>query len=58
MLEVIAFVAFGLALAALLNGRKTAERLDGEIAALKEQVAQLEAVRPVAPAASASCAAT
>jgi uncharacterized membrane protein len=50
MLEVIAFVAFGLALAALLNGRKTAERLDGEIAALKEQVAQLEAFRPVAPA--------
>ena len=54
MLEVIAFVAFGLALAALLNGRKTAERLDGEIAALKEQVAQLEAVRPVAPAAYAA----
>ncbi|WP_426239815.1 DUF2339 domain-containing protein [Pararhizobium sp. DWP1-1-3] len=49
MLEVIAFVAFGLALAALLNGRKTAERLDTEIAALKEHLAQLEALRPVVP---------
>lgn len=48
MIEVIAFVAFGLALAALLNGRKTAERLETEIAALKEQLAQVEALRPVA----------
>jgi uncharacterized membrane protein len=53
MLEVIAFVAFGLALAALLNGRKTAERLDTEIAALKEHLAQLEALRPVAPSGAA-----
>lgn len=49
MIEVIAFVAFGLALAALLNGRKTAERLDTEVAALKEHLAQLQALRPVAP---------
>lgn len=51
MLEVIAFVAFGLALAALLNGRKTTERLDAEITALKEQVAQLQALPPGIPAA-------
>ncbi|WP_428428067.1 DUF2339 domain-containing protein [Pararhizobium sp.] len=49
MIEVIAFVAFGLALAALLNGRKTTERLDAEIAALKEDLAQFQAFRPVAP---------
>jgi uncharacterized membrane protein len=57
MLEVIAFVAFGLALAALLNGRKTAERLDAEISALKENLAQLQAISPVAPVADAVVAA-
>ena len=41
MIEVIAFVAFGIALAALLNGRKTTERLDGEIAALKEELKRI-----------------
>ncbi len=49
MIEVIAFVAFGLALAALLNGRKTTERLDAEIAALKESLAQFQAFGPVVP---------
>ena len=38
MIEVIAFVAFGIALAALLNGRKTTERLDAEIATLREEL--------------------
>jgi uncharacterized membrane protein len=43
MIEVIAFVAFALALVAFLNGRKTAERLDLEIEALKEELKRLEA---------------
>ncbi|MBP1860685.1 DUF2339 domain-containing protein [Rhizobium herbae] len=51
MIEVIAFVAFGIALAALLNGRKTAERLEIEIAALKEKVTRIEELRPGSPAA-------
>jgi uncharacterized membrane protein len=52
MIEVIAFVAFGIALAALLNGRKTAERLEAEIAALKEELKRIEAMRPAVPAAA------
>ncbi|KQV37248.1 DUF2339 domain-containing protein [Rhizobium sp. Root1204] len=52
-MEVIAFIAFGLALAAFFNGRKTDGRLDAEIAALKEQLAQLQARLPVIPAADA-----
>lgn len=53
-MEVIAFIAFGLALAAFFNGRKTDERLDAEVAALKEQLAQLQALLPVIPAADAA----
>jgi uncharacterized membrane protein len=49
MIEVVAFVAFALALAALLNGRKTAERLDTEIAALKDELKRVEELR-AAPA--------
>ncbi|URK88163.1 hypothetical protein LP421_12145 [Rhizobium sp. RCAM05350] len=50
MIEVIAFVAFGIALAALLNGRKTTERLDTEIAALKDEMKRVGELRaaPVA----------
>ncbi|WEZ83933.1 DUF2339 domain-containing protein [Rhizobium sp. 32-5/1] len=43
MIEVIAFVAFALALVAFLNGRKTAERIDLEIETLKEELKRLEA---------------
>ncbi|MEK1932492.1 MAG: DUF2339 domain-containing protein [Pararhizobium sp.] len=50
MIEVIAFVAFGIALAALLNGRKTAERLEAEIAALKEELKRIEELRPAVSA--------
>lgn len=57
-MEVIAFIAFGLALAAFFNGRKTDERLDAEVAALKEQLAQLQALLPVIPAADAAVEAT
>ncbi len=57
-MEVIAFIAFGLALAAFFNGRKTDERLDAEVAALKEQLAQLQALLPVVPAADAAVEAT
>lgn len=52
MIEVIAFVAFGIALAALLNGRKTAERLETEIAALKEELKRIEELRPALSAAA------
>ncbi|CAN7566191.1 DUF2339 domain-containing protein [Pararhizobium sp. LjRoot238] len=52
MIEVIAFVAFGIALAALLNGRKTAERLETEIAALKEELKRIEELRPHVSAAA------
>lgn len=41
MLESIALLAFVMALAAFLGGRKTAERLDWEIASLKAEIAQL-----------------
>ncbi|WEX78444.1 DUF2339 domain-containing protein [Sinorhizobium numidicum] len=41
MLEVIAFVAFAMALAAFLGGRKTAERLGAEIESLKAEIARL-----------------
>ncbi|MCA1403325.1 DUF2339 domain-containing protein [Ensifer sp. IC3342] len=41
MLEVIAFVAFAMALAAFLGGRKTAERLENEINSLKVEIARL-----------------
>ncbi len=44
MIEVIAFVAFALALVAFLNGRKTTERLDLEIATLKEELKRVEAL--------------
>lgn len=49
MIEVIAFVAFGIALAALLNGRKTAERLEVEIAALKEELKRIEELQGTVP---------
>jgi uncharacterized membrane protein len=52
MIEVIAFVAFGIALAALLNGRKTAERLETEIAALKEELKRIEELWPAVSAAA------
>jgi uncharacterized membrane protein len=41
MLELIALVAFALALAAFLGGRRTANRLDAEIASLKAEIARL-----------------
>ncbi|WEX87620.1 DUF2339 domain-containing protein [Sinorhizobium garamanticum] len=41
MLEIIAFVAFAMALAAFLGGRKTAERLANEINSLKVEIARL-----------------
>ncbi|WP_173510421.1 DUF2339 domain-containing protein [Sinorhizobium psoraleae] len=41
MLEVIAFVAFAMALAAFLGGRKTAERLEAEIISLRAEIARL-----------------
>ncbi|MCV9965904.1 DUF2339 domain-containing protein [Pararhizobium sp. BT-229] len=54
MIEVIAFVAFGIALAALLSGRKTADRLETEITALREELKRIEESRPIAaPAADA-----
>ncbi|MGO4621797.1 DUF2339 domain-containing protein [Ensifer sp. 2YAB10] len=43
MFELFAFVAFILALSAFAGGRKTAERLGAEIAALKAEVARLKA---------------
>ena len=43
MIEVIAFAAFVLGLVAFLNGRKTAERLDQEIEALKVELKRVEA---------------
>lgn len=43
MFEVFAFVAFVLALAAFVGGRRTAERLEAELAALKAEVARLTA---------------
>jgi uncharacterized membrane protein len=52
MIEVIAFVAFGIALAALRNGRKTAERLETEIAALKEELKRIEGLRAAVSAAA------
>ena len=54
MIEVIAFVAFGIALAALLSGRRTAERLETEVAALKLELKRIEELRPVAGVADAS----
>ncbi|OCO98177.1 MULTISPECIES: DUF2339 domain-containing protein [unclassified Ensifer] len=41
MFEIFAFVAFILALSAFLGGRRTAERLAAEIAALKAEIARL-----------------
>lgn len=49
MIEVIAFVALALAFAAFLGGRKTAERLDVEVAALKKEIARLTAAAGVTP---------
>ncbi|MEI2297523.1 DUF2339 domain-containing protein [Ensifer sp. MJa1] len=43
MFELIAFGAFILALAAYLGGRRTAERMERELAALRAEVAQLKA---------------
>jgi uncharacterized membrane protein len=48
MLELIALVAFAMALAAFLGGRRTADRLDTEIANLKAEIARL--ATPQAPA--------
>lgn len=41
MLELIALVAFALALAAFLGGRRTAARLDAEISSLKAEIVRL-----------------
>ncbi|ASY62193.1 hypothetical protein SJ05684_c07300 [Sinorhizobium sojae CCBAU 05684] len=41
MLEILSVVAFVLALAAFLGGRRTAERLDAEIVSLKAEIARL-----------------
>ncbi len=41
MLELIALVAFAMALAAFLGGRRTADRLDAEIESLKAEIARL-----------------
>ncbi|WP_457582716.1 DUF2339 domain-containing protein [Ensifer canadensis] len=49
MIEVIALVAFALALSAFFGGRKTAERLDSEVAALKKEIARLTAAGGLAP---------
>ncbi|OCP36701.1 DUF2339 domain-containing protein [Ensifer sp. LC163] len=49
MIEVIALVAFALALSAFFGGRKTAERLDSEVAALKKEIARLTATVGLAP---------
>lgn len=51
MIELIALVAFALALSAFLNGRKTRERLDSEVAALKKEIARLGATPGLMPAA-------
>ncbi|MBB4185068.1 putative membrane protein [Sinorhizobium terangae] len=56
MLEVIAFVAFAMALAAFLGGRKTAERLENEINSLKAEIARLSE-RQTAPESAPSQAA-
>ncbi|KQW44539.1 MULTISPECIES: DUF2339 domain-containing protein [unclassified Ensifer] len=48
MIEVIALVAFVLALSAFFGGRKTAERLDSEVAALKKEIARLTAAAGLA----------
>ncbi|OCP16576.1 MULTISPECIES: DUF2339 domain-containing protein [unclassified Ensifer] len=49
MIEVIALVAFALALSAFFGGRKTAARLDSEVAALKKEIARLTATVGLAP---------
>ncbi|KOF22819.1 membrane protein [Ensifer adhaerens] len=49
MIEVIALVAFALALSAFFGGRKTAERLDAEVAVLKKEIARLTATAGLAP---------
>ncbi|APG83920.1 DUF2339 domain-containing protein [Sinorhizobium americanum] len=56
MLELIALVAFVLALAAFLGGRRTADRLDAEIESLKAEIARLATQAPeeVAPHPEAS----
>ncbi|WP_037430595.1 DUF2339 domain-containing protein, partial [Sinorhizobium fredii] len=41
MLELIALVAFAMALAAFLSGRRNADRLDAEIESLKAEIARL-----------------
>ena len=46
MLELIALVAFAMALAAFLGGRRTADRLDTEIESLKAEIARLAAQAP------------
>ncbi|MBP1882833.1 DUF2339 domain-containing protein [Sinorhizobium mexicanum] len=48
MLEVIAFVAFAMALAAFLGGRRAAERLENEINSLKVEIARLNERRTAA----------
>ncbi len=50
MLEVIALLAFVMALTAFLRGRNTAERLDAEIEALKAEIARLAEQRVAEPA--------
>ncbi|OJF97745.1 hypothetical protein AX761_14080 [Rhizobium sp. 58] len=54
MIEVIAFVAFVLALVGVLNGRKTAERMDLEIEALKAELKRVEAIADRANAIAAT----
>jgi uncharacterized membrane protein len=49
MLEVIALLAFVMALAAFLRGRNTAERLDAEIESLKVEIARLAEQRVAEP---------
>ncbi|PST25409.1 DUF2339 domain-containing protein [Mesorhizobium plurifarium] len=50
MLEAIALLAFVMALAAFLGGRRTAERLEGEIESLKTEIARLAREGAAAPA--------
>ncbi len=66
MIELIALVAFALALSAFVRGRQTAERLDSEVTALKKEIARLSAsglapsdgaVASLEPAANADAAA-
>ncbi|ACP24636.1 hypothetical protein NGR_c08450 [Sinorhizobium fredii NGR234] len=56
MLELIALVAFAMALAAFLGGRRNADRLDAEIESLKAEIARLatRAAEDVVPDTAAS----